>query len=265
MTVLTPQRLIKISSNKNLASLWYLIAAVTMTVCNRPQEIPTIYHYAMHMKQLHESPSMQMYEKVESDVAKFQDIKDRGEDTHYSPYPERSDAFDLTEKFRESILKTSALSGLPKAINSLMVLKDTTPYNLRKHDNAATNRAPVINFQDYQDAQKRGRDFWDAVYGKISHRIINQMASSYPDLWKYAIEDVYSNLLSYTGVLSHQETSIIVISCLIPQDVNPQLKGHLKGALFNGVDLQLIRDTRNLAIELSQWCGVKWNTEVSGL
>ncbi|VEU23275.1 DEKNAAC104402 [Brettanomyces naardenensis] len=261
--LLTPQRLLKISSNSHLANLWYLIATVTLTVCNQPQEIPAIYHYAMRTKHLHELPSVDLYQKVLSTVDRFHNIRDTGKDPHYTPYPD--EAFQTTEKFRESILKTCALSGLPKAINSLMILKDTTPYNLRRHDNEATNRAPIKSFEEYQAVQKRGREFWDGVYTKVSHRIINQMASSYPDLWQYAIRDVYSDLLSYCGVLSHEETSVIVISCLIPQDVNPQLKGHLKGALNSGVDVEILRESRRLAMEISEWCGVKWRREVASI
>ncbi|QPG74989.1 hypothetical protein FOA43_002329 [Brettanomyces nanus] len=240
-----------------------------MTVCNEPQEIPIIYHYALHLRHLNEKPSDQLYGRAHSAVEKFHEIRDRGTDTLYTPYNGEggpgSPEFLTTEKFRESILKASALSGLPRAINSLMILKDTTPYNLKKHGKQATNRAPITTFDEYQKVQQRGKQFWDAVYSKVSHRIINQMASSYPDLWTYAIQDVYSDLLSYCGVLSHEETSIIVISSLIPQDVNPQLKGHLKGALLNGVDIDVLRETRRLAIQLSEWCGIKWKSEVADL
>ncbi|QOU20463.1 hypothetical protein BRETT_005121 [Brettanomyces bruxellensis] len=267
MPVLTPQRMLKIASSQTLRNQWYLVAAVVMTVCNKPHEIPTIYHYAMQMNHLQQKPSLELYQKVQSIVQKFADIRDRGVNKEYSPYVNGgtdSDEFTTTERLREGILKTSALSGLPKAINSLMILKDTTPYNLRSHTlGKESNRQPIKTLEDYNKAQTRGRDFWDAVYGKVSHRIISQMSSSYPDLWKYAIEDVYSNLLSYCGILNHKETSLIVISCLIPQDVNPQLKGHLKGAYFNGVDVKVIRQVRELAIQLSQWCGVKWCTDVA--
>ena len=39
----------------------------------------------------------------------------------------------LTAKFREVILKTGPLGGLPRAINGLTVLKETTPDNLLPH------------------------------------------------------------------------------------------------------------------------------------
>lgn len=195
MPILTPQRMLKIASNQTLRNQWYLVAAVVMTVCNKPHEIPAIYHYAMQMNHLQQKPSVELYQKVQNIVQRFNDIRDRGVNKDYSPYRNGgidSEEFITTERLREGILKTSALSGLPKAINSLMVLKDTTPYNLRSHVvGKDCNREPIKTLEDYKRAQARGKDFWNAVYGKVSHRIISQMSSSYPDLWKYAIEDVY--------------------------------------------------------------------------
>ena len=54
------------------------------------------------------------------------------------------------------------------------------------------------------------------------------MFTAYPDLWYFAYHHVYSPLLSFTDIISAKETSMCCC-LLIPQDVNPQLKGHLKG------------------------------------
>lgn len=257
--ILTPQRLHKLATWDNLGDCWYLVATVTLTVCNRPQEIPRLYHYAIHTLHLKEQPSETLYKKVDTILQKFNRMKDTGEDLHFNPYlklqekhRDKDDLFRTTDRFRESILKTAALSGLPKCINSMMTLKDYTPTIFRSQSDQC-NREKVKNWDDYLAIQHRGKEYWDKVYTKISKRVENQMSTSYPDLWTYTIENVYSPLLSYTGVLTAHETSLVVIASLVPQDVLPQLKGHVKGALNAGVSEAKVRETEIMAAEIRSW------------
>lgn len=165
------------------------------------------------------------------------------------------DQLAVAQQIREALLKGAALGGLPKTINSLTQLKNVTPDSLREK---STQRPPLGDLD-------RGASFFDAVYGKISPRVRNQMASAYPDLAQYAINHVYAPLLSYTKILSPKETSLVVIACLIPQDVNPQLKGHLKGALNNGATKEEVEAVRQMAITICQWCGIQWRNPVAKL
>lgn len=41
----------------------------------------------------------------------------------------------------------------------------------------------------------------------------------------------------------------VVLACLIPQDVNPQLKGHLVGALNNGATEDEVKAVRDVVIK----------------
>lgn len=256
-TILTPQRLQKLATWEHLNDYWYLIATVTLTVCNRPQEIPRLYHYALHTKHMKEQPNEQLYNKVDLILQKFKDMKDSGNDLRYNPYSGSSQCntellFKSTDKFRESILKTAALSGLPKCINSMMILKDHTPYIIRSQPEN-NKRKKIENWDDYLDMQQRGSDYWNKVYTKISKRVENQMSSSYPDLWTYTIENVYSPLLSFNEILTPEETSLVVIASLVPQDVLPQLKGHVKGALNAGISEQTVYQTEKMASEIRSW------------
>ena len=49
---------------------------------------------------------------------------------------------------------------------------------------------------------------------------------------------MYGYILSNSAVLTPAESSFVLIAGLVPQDVNPQLKGHLKGALNNGASVE---------------------------
>lgn len=266
--ILNAQRLQKLATWENLNDSWYLIATVTFTVCNKPNEIPKLYHYAMHTKNMNEIPNKLLYDKVTKIVDKYADIKATGKDMNFNPYKNfnneinKSEYFQTTDKIREGILKTAALSGLPKAINSMMILKDNTPLEFRSDINK-TNREEIKSWEQYQSVQKRGKEYWNKVYTKISSRVTNQMSSSYPDLWTYTIENVYSPLLSFNQILTPSETSLVVIASLVPQDVNPQLKGHLKGAINSGIPIEEVRAARDMAVEIGGWCGMKWTSEVA--
>ncbi|ANB11745.1 hypothetical protein AWJ20_4567 [Sugiyamaella lignohabitans] len=171
---------------------------------------------------------------------------------------DRNGQLKMTRKMRESLMKGAALGGLPKSINSLTQLKNVTPTDLRE---------PVLQRDkpSREEAEGRGRAMFDHVYGKIAKRVSGQMATAYPDLEYYAINHVYGPLLSYTSILTPKETSFVIVACLIPQDVNPQLKGHLKGALNNGATKEEVASVRDMALVISNWCGISWKSEVAKL
>jgi hypothetical protein len=49
----------------------------------------------------------------------------------------------------------------------------------------------------------------------------------------------------------------VVLASLIPQDVNPQLKGHLVGALNNGASEDEVKAVREVVIRLCEASGMK--------
>ncbi len=70
--------------------------------------------------------------------------------------------------------------------------------------------------------------------------------------------------------------TLVVLASLIPQDVNPQLKGHLIGALNNGATEDQVKAVRELVIRICEAAGMKkledgspdawgWREEVANL
>lgn len=228
--ILTPARLKTLASQPLLGSNWYYIAAATFSVCNQPDAIPIIFEYMLAS----------------------------------TPTATTAQHLLIARQIRESLLKGAALGGLPKAINSLTQLKHATPMELREPGNTPL-RAAQPDVAASSDSDSRGEMFFDQVYGKISARVKGQMSQAYPDLAHYALAHVYAPLLSYTGVLGPKETSLVVVACLVPQDVNPQLKGHLKGAINNGATKEEVMSVRDMSIMISKWCGVGWKSEVAKL
>lgn len=162
----------------------------------------------------------------------------------------------LTAEFRESIFKTIALIGIPRTINSLSALKDVTPQELRATELLRPSNANV---------EEIGSQFFSKVYGKITKRVHGNMRLAYPDLDWFVTKHEYGPLLGYCGVLTPKATSLVVIASLVPQDVDPQLKGHLKGALNNGATKEEVNSVRDLAIEVASWCDSVWRHPISKL
>jgi alkylhydroperoxidase/carboxymuconolactone decarboxylase family protein YurZ len=104
---------------------------------------------------------------------------------------------------------------------------------------------------------KRGEMFFDNVYGKISKRIMGQMERCGTEDLGIVAKLMYGYLLSNTRILSAAETSYVLIAGLVPQDVNPQLRGHLKGALSNGATVEEVRATREMALRICQAVGME--------
>ncbi|CDO94351.1 unnamed protein product [Kluyveromyces dobzhanskii CBS 2104] len=270
---LTAQRLVTISKwNGKVSVLNYLVAASALSVCNEPIDIPKIYHLAMMMSGEPQRSENELLDAA-NNVIKFcesaEPIDDPARYEKLYKVP-TTDQRELTEKFREALLKTSPLSGLPKAINSLRILSSVTPVSLlppyqhvSKNSTNVHDLFPETKRNVESDIEiERGMKHWNHLYGKVSGRVINNLNRSYPDLWQYTMSHVYGPLLSFSDVLNAEETSLIIISSLVPQDVNPQLWGHLKGAVNVGCSKEAIENARSLSIQIAQWCGVEWKGDV---
>lgn len=337
MTVLTAERLVRLAYKyPSLQNSWFLIACACLSVLNEPQEIPKLYHFAlrqqlMEFKKDSNLLTDQYLIKLANDSIssgeKYLELSSIGINlpdllipyNYYDKLPLRfkfnksANIFEyqnlITLKFRETLLKVSALIGVPKSINGLNYLKNCTPSNLKssnspqrpnivcthnmsssniieedfsgtKFGNSESNEesglketidGPInnnsINTSTVVNNLKRGSDLWNKIYSNnINRKIKNQMFQSYPDLWSYVYQNVYSNLLSYDKILSDKETSLCIVTSLIPQDVNPQLKGHLKGAINLGVTHEELNDLRNLVFDICDWTGgVNWKGGKEGV
>lgn len=162
----------------------------------------------------------------------------------------------LTAQFREGIFKTAALIGLPRTINGLTALKNATPEHLR---------ATELLRQDKTDFRQEGQQLFAQVYGKITKRVRTNLHNAYPDLDWFVENFEYGPLLSHASVLGPKDTSLVVVAALIPQDADPQLRGHLKGALNNGSTVEEVNSLRSMVMTLCSLYGVQFTNPVSKL
>ena len=183
----------------------------------------------------------------------------------------------ITIRFRECLLKICPLVGLPRGINSLHHLHSTTPTSILNSiptKDTDTETTTIDMYNDSTDAcpesstlrtqtrttetvsevYTRGKRYWNKVYDKVSNRVANDLYASYPDLWYYALRHVYGPILSFSEVLGGYDTSLVIISALVPLEVPAQLRGHLRGALNVGCDEEVVGCVREMATLVAQWC-----------
>ena len=311
---ITPELLLKFAySYPNLQNSWYLIAVATLTQLNLSEEIPKIFHFALRQQLLEfQNDSNLLTNEIMLKLAKdsisssekFLDIYQTGvklpdvliPHTYSEKLPLnykyhqskdiRQTQQSIVDQIREVLLKISMFSGLPKSINSLLILKSVTPtaltnsnsnsnINLPKRKNIVEpieeknitpNITPNMNVTDTIDGKIssesiivdqivtnliEGSDYWNTIYSnKLNLRIKKEMLRTYPDLWYFVYHHIYGPLISFTEILSSQKTSFSLIACMIPQDVNSQLKGHLKGAINNGATKEEVNNVIQLVFDI---------------
>ncbi len=160
----------------------------------------------------------------------------------------------------------------------MLELKKATPEDLLDEPEAfsPTGRRAEIYATPAPQILQRGQAFFEALYGKITRRVMGQMDRSGTEDLGLMARLMYGYVLSNTNVLNAAETSFVMIAGLIPQDVNPQLKGHLRGALNGGATVDEVKAVRNVVVEICSAAGMRildpgspsgfgWRSEVADL
>ena len=239
-SLVTTSLLHALKTRPNLpAHTWYFTAAVTLSALNLPQEITHVYHAA-----LADAGPLPAASTPSSEI--------RRSATHV-------EHFAISRRMREALTKSTAIVGLPRTINSLLALHRNTPSPLLDPpmQPSPTSRAIELNTSPPSTILHRGSQFFANTYGKVAARVMGQMDRCGTEDLGLTARMMYGYLLSNESVLAKKETSFCLIAGLVPQDVNPQLKGHLKGALNNGASIDEVRAVRDLTVEICQAAGMR--------
>lgn len=145
-----------------------------------------------------------------------------------------------------------------QTINGLFALKSATPPDLFDEPSmlSPSSRADDVYNTPSSKILERGQDFFNKLYGKVAKRVMGQMDRSGTEDLGLTARLIYGYVLSNTNILTPAETSFVLIAGLIPQDVNPQLKGHLRGATNNGASTEQVRAVRETVIGICEACGM---------
>ncbi|KAH8815614.1 carboxymuconolactone decarboxylase [Xylogone sp. PMI_703] len=230
-SILSPTLLESIRKNPALPKdIWYLAVATTVTILNRPDEIPKVYAHVMQY----------------------------GGGKEENPKLSGEEQLRITKRIREALIKASSVGGVPKTINSIIALKEeTSPEFLHE----AVEHPPSSRHKDMYETSMgevlhRGEIYFQKVYGKVSERVMGQMDKSGTEDLGLVARLVYAYILSDISILSESESSFVLIAALIPQDLNAQLKGHLRGALNLGATVEEVRAVRKIVIRICEAYGM---------
>ena len=101
-SILTPELLKSIREHPDLPpNSWYIIAAATLTILNRPDEIPKAYEHALDFRR----------SKTASKADHEHQLK-------------------ILRRMREALIKTSAVGGVPKVVTNYFVWKTSTYFHI---------------------------------------------------------------------------------------------------------------------------------------
>lgn len=195
--IATPSLLASIRARTFLPpNVWYFVAGVTLSVLNRPDEIPRVFQYA-----------------IEKDGIPKEN-GENGETKH-------DQQLRVARRLREALVKAAPIGGLPKSINALLALKSATPPSLLDEPlgYSPSARSTEIFGTPSPQIMHRGQKFFDQVYGKVSQRVMVQMDRSGTEDLGLTARLMYGYILSNTNVLSAAESSFVLIAGIIPQDV----------------------------------------------
>ncbi|KAL9083710.1 MAG: hypothetical protein Q9159_005610 [Coniocarpon cinnabarinum] len=165
---------------------------------------------------------------------------------------------DTARMIREALVKSTAILGLPLTINSLLSLSRATPPSLLDPplSPSPTSRSVELSVPSSQILH-RGSHFFAQTYGKVAARVMGQMDRCGTEDLGLTARLMYGYLLSNESVLGKKATSFCLIAGLVPLDVGPQLKGHLRGASNNGASLEEVRAVRGAVVEVCQAAGMR--------
>ncbi|GJJ07893.1 hypothetical protein Clacol_002099 [Clathrus columnatus] len=191
---------------------WSWLAAITFSVLNRQEVVPVIFQYALNKLSTHEDKLL------------------------------------LARKFRESIL-SSVVSGIPQVINSLSLLNDVMPEELKEKSTLRRNDIPL------SELLQIGRTYFNRMYGSTAESISGKLRNAYPDL-ETIIYGYYANIPINIPILNMNETSYALIASLTAIQVPLQVGWHLNNALRNGAPTEEVKAAREIALKVAEFCSV---------
>ncbi|MHC4841935.1 MAG: carboxymuconolactone decarboxylase family protein [Planctomycetota bacterium] len=153
------------------------------------------------------------------------------------------------EHLREAILQTHLFGGYPRALNTLAAFKAAAAKVSNPLSGEINLRQEPLEGDDLELFRQRGKELFDSIYTDSADKVDKFATSSSPDLADWAIAVGYGRVLS-RPVLEPRQRSLCICASLIPLDVSPQLKGHIKGAKNTGSTTEQLWRLFDLVVKL---------------
>jgi 4-carboxymuconolactone decarboxylase len=129
----------------------------------------------------------------------------------------------------EIILQTHLFAGYPRTLNALRVVHALGVAE------CAAREAPAAPGDPWDEAawKPAGDALCRRVYGGVYDKLRAQVKRLHPDLDNWMVHTGYGRVLSRPGP-SARERELCIVAVLAGQDVAPQLRSHLLGAMNAG-------------------------------
>lgn len=299
MSILTAEKLVELAYKYPVfAENWYLIASVSISVANRKEEVAKVLHFAIRQQLLDNLKASEklvgdanLIKLAEASIKAVEAdpkanelyipdslVKELPLPVKYTSKDEiHKVQFKVAQRIREALLKTAPIGSLPKAIACLWDLYPKTPESIRapkesarpemvpptKEGNIDTINGKVgvksVNPQQLVDTQVRGSEFYSALYAEKAKGGAERIFNAYPDLWRFTLDHVYADILSFPEILNTKETSFSVVSAIVPQDVPEILVGHTAGLVNAGSSKEEVKAIHATLVKICGWAGtVQW-------
>ncbi|OCH91076.1 hypothetical protein OBBRIDRAFT_753867 [Obba rivulosa] len=214
-----------------LDDLWYLVVVVAFSASNEPQAIPVVWKYVLH----------------ELDTAREKDL---------TPEQMHQERLALARKFREALFQSGLMSGMPRAINGLIALNNVMPEELREKQILRDTKKQLT------ECEQSGRELFSTMFGDQTEAAHSRFDSAYPDLGWWCTTIGLGVLWGGTSVLSHVETSFVIVAALIAVDASVQTGWHLVNAMNVGATREETRAVRQTAMDVARKAGIVWKSAV---
>ncbi|KAJ1860654.1 hypothetical protein H4R99_007840 [Coemansia sp. RSA 1722] len=154
----------------------------------------------------------------------------------------------FVQQTRESIMKMTAIIGMPRTINALTSLMSIVDSGSELSSELSKLPSPRSSTAyNYDQIRNRGKQLFASVYDRHADVVEGKLRALYPDLAEVIIADAFGRLLSETRYLNGCETELCAIGSLVPQNVPAQLKSHCIGAKRLGASEEMIQAALRLA------------------
>ncbi|KAI0700539.1 hypothetical protein C8T65DRAFT_580280 [Cerioporus squamosus] len=220
------------STSSSDPNLWAVVAAVSFSASNIAEAVPLVFHSALD--------------------GLVQAQRQAGTPTEAA----HSEQLALARKIREAVLQSGLLSGMPRAINSLVALHKVMPEHLRETKPLRDTKKPP------EQCDKRGEELFGAVYRDSAQSVQTLLDAAYPDLGWFCTTVGYGMTYGGTDVLTPVELIYVMVAALIAVDSPTQVGWHLANARRSGAPLAETRAVRETAMQVARRAGVVWRAGV---
>ncbi|PCH38619.1 hypothetical protein WOLCODRAFT_15966 [Wolfiporia cocos MD-104 SS10] len=204
---------------------WFLSAAVAFSASNQGTAVPALFKYVLAQ-----------LEQAQSGVAPEQKLAQK---------------LALANKFREALLQSTLLVGIPRITESLLALHSAVPEELHAKD---ITRDRTKSIADYENA---GEQMFKVIYGDTADNMHKLLFGAYPDFGWFVVTAAYG-ITGASKVLTRVQTSATIISALIPTDAARQLQWHMGNARKAGASVEQVKAIREIAIKISEKANITW-------